>query len=80
MTASAAQTARSLFPGVRPPKPLLPPDAERRLTERQRQVLEALEGLVVRGGLAELTMAEIASFRSVAASRVSASVSSSISG
>jgi AcrR family transcriptional regulator len=45
---------------VRPPKPLLPPESERRLTTRQRQVLDALEALVVRGGLAELTMAEIA--------------------
>jgi AcrR family transcriptional regulator len=45
---------------VRPPKPLLPPDSERRLTGRQRQVLDALEQLVVRGGLADLTMAEIA--------------------
>ena len=60
MTSAAAQPARLRFPGVRPPKPLLPPDAERRLTERQRQVLDALEELVVGGGLADLTMAEIA--------------------
>ena len=60
MTSAAAQPARLRFPGVRPPKPLLPPDAERRLTERQRQLLYALEELVVRGGLADLTMAEIA--------------------
>ncbi len=60
MTSAAAQSARLRFPGVRPPKPLLPPDAERRLTERQRQVLDALEELVVGGGLADLTMAEIA--------------------
>jgi AcrR family transcriptional regulator len=33
---------------------------ERRLTERQRELLDSLENLVVRGGLAELTMAEIA--------------------
>ncbi len=60
MTSAATQSARLRFPGVRPPKPLLPPDAERRLTERQRQVLDALEELVVGGGLADLTMAEIA--------------------
>ena len=60
MTTAAAQSARPRFPGVRPPKPLLPPDSERRLTERQRQVLDALEQLVVRGALADLTMAEIA--------------------
>ncbi len=60
MTSAAPKPARLRFPGVRPPKSLLPPNAERRLTERQRQVLDALEGLVVRGGLAKLTMAEIA--------------------
>ncbi len=60
MTSAATQSARLRFPGVQPPKPLLPPDSERRLTERQRQVLDALEELVVRGGLADLTMAEIA--------------------
>jgi AcrR family transcriptional regulator len=48
------------FPGVRAPKPLLPPETERRLTARQRQVLDQLEELVVADGLAELTMAEIA--------------------
>ena len=60
MTSAATERARLRFPGVRAPKPLLPPHAERRLTERQRQVLDALEELVVSGGLAELTMAEIA--------------------
>ena len=54
------EPARLRFPGVRPPKPLLPPEAEKKLTERQRQLLDVLEDLVVRGGLAELTMAEIA--------------------
>jgi AcrR family transcriptional regulator len=48
------------FPGVRAPKPLLSPDTERRLTARQRQVLDALEQLVVQQGLADRTMAEIA--------------------
>jgi AcrR family transcriptional regulator len=48
------------FPGVRAPRPLLGPAAERRLTPRQREVLDELEGLVVQGGLAGLTMAQIA--------------------
>lgn len=48
------------FPGVRAPSPLLPPEAERRLTSRQRQVLDALEQLVVSEGLADRTMAELA--------------------
>ncbi len=60
MTAPAARHTHARLPGVRAPKPLLPPDAEQRLTERQRQVLDALEELVVRSGLADLTMAEIA--------------------
>jgi AcrR family transcriptional regulator len=51
---------RLRFPGVRAPKPLLAPDTERRLTARQRQLLDELEELVVAKGLAELTMAEIA--------------------
>jgi AcrR family transcriptional regulator len=45
---------------VRGPKPLLPPEAERRLTPRQREVLDELEDLVVRGGFSGLPMAEIA--------------------
>ena len=60
MSAPAAETTHLRFPGVRAPKPLLPADAERRLTERQRQVIDTLEELVAKGGLAELTMAEIA--------------------
>ena len=48
------------FPRVRAPKPLLSPDTERRLTVRQRQLLDELEDLVVAKGLVELTMAEIA--------------------
>ena len=60
MSAPAAEIRRLRFPGVRAPKPLLAADAERRLTGRQRQVLDTLEALVARGGLAELTMAEIA--------------------
>jgi AcrR family transcriptional regulator len=48
------------FPGVRAPKRLLTSEAERKLTERQREVIDALEGLVVASALSELTMAEIA--------------------
>ena len=52
------ETAR--FPGVRPPKPLLSPETERRLTARQRELLDPLEELVTRKGVAERTMAGIA--------------------
>lgn len=48
------------FPGARAPKPLLAPDTERRLTARQRELLDDLEDLVAAEELAELTMAEIA--------------------
>jgi AcrR family transcriptional regulator len=48
------------FPGVRAPEPLLPPETEERLTERQRQLLDELEKLVAAEGLADLTMAQIA--------------------
>lgn len=51
---------RLRFPGVRAPKPLLPPETERRLTARQRQLLDQLEELVAAERLADLTMAEIA--------------------
>ena len=51
---------RVRFPGVRAPKPLLPPENERRLTARQRELLDELEELVAAEGLADLTMAEIA--------------------
>jgi AcrR family transcriptional regulator len=60
MSAPAADARTPRIPGVRAPKPLLPAEAERRLTGRQRQVLDTLEALVAKGGLAELTMAEIA--------------------
>jgi len=55
-----ASTLRVRFPGVRAPKPLLPAEAERRLTARQRELLDALEGHLAGKGLADLTMAEIA--------------------
>ena len=54
------EAARRRFPGVRAPRPLLSLEGEARLTPRQRELLDALEALVVRGGFAELTMAQIA--------------------
>jgi AcrR family transcriptional regulator len=45
---------------VRAPKPLLSPEAERQLSARQLEVLDDLEEKLVRQGLAELTMAELA--------------------
>ena len=51
---------RLRLPGVRAPRPLLDPDVERRLTPRQRGLIDALEELVVSGGLADLTMLQIA--------------------
>ena len=57
-----SQTRESLrIPGVPAPKPLLSPENERRLTDRQRELLDHLEELVTRKGVAERTMAEIAS-------------------
>ncbi len=52
--------ARLRFPGVRAPRPLLDPDTERRLTARQREILDELEKLFRVEGFSELTMAEIA--------------------
>ena len=51
---------RIRLPGVRPPKPLLPLEIERRLTSRQRELLDELESIVVGEGLADVTMAQIA--------------------
>jgi len=45
---------------VRPPRPLLDPASESRLTARQRQVLEELEEILAVDRLGSLTMAEIA--------------------
>jgi AcrR family transcriptional regulator len=60
VTAAEPMRRRGRIPGVRPPRPLLRPESERRLTARQRQVLDELEGRVTGQGFAELTMAEIA--------------------
>jgi AcrR family transcriptional regulator len=45
---------------VRAPRPLLAPEVERALSERQREILDALEALAVQDGFAELTMAQLA--------------------
>ncbi len=51
---------RLRFPGVRAPKPLLDSETERRLSERQREILDDLEKIFSVEGFADLTMAEIA--------------------
>ena len=51
---------RVRLPGVQAPKPVLDAAGERRLTPRQRELLDPLEALVVSGRLADLTMAQIA--------------------
>ena len=61
MTPTARERdARVRFPGVRAPKPLLSPAAERQLSARQLELLDELEEKLVREGLGDLTMAEIA--------------------
>ena len=60
---SAAQPkarVRLRFPGVRAPRPMLPPEVEARLTGRQQEVLDELEALLGDEELAELTMAQLA--------------------
>ena len=47
-------------PAVRAPKRRLSREAEEALTPRQFEVLEDLEAWVLRGGIADVTMAEIA--------------------
>jgi len=48
------------FPGVRAPKPLLSREAEGQLSARQLELLDELEAALLGEGLADLTMAEIA--------------------
>ncbi len=48
------------FPGVRPPQPLLDPEAEKRLTDRQKEILDELETAGAEEGFSSQTMAEIA--------------------
>jgi len=45
---------------ARPPKRLLSRDAEQALTTRQLEILDALEEWVLKGGFADVTMAEVA--------------------
>ena len=59
-TAPTERDGRLRFPGVRAPKPLLSPAAERQLSARQLELLDELEEKLVREGLGDLTMAEIA--------------------
>ncbi len=59
-TVADKSAARLRFPGVRAPKPLLSPEAERKLSPRQLAVLDELEQLAGDDGVADLTMAEIA--------------------
>jgi AcrR family transcriptional regulator len=60
LTSPDSTKERVRFPGVRAPKPLLSVEAERRLTARQRELLDELEKQVAQEGFADLTMAEIA--------------------
>ncbi len=48
------------FPGVRAPQPLLDAEAENRLTERQKEILDELETAGAEEGFSSQTMAEIA--------------------
>jgi len=59
-TRRARPGERVRFPGVQAPKPLLPPETERQLTARQRELLDELEELFSSEGFADLTMAQIA--------------------
>jgi AcrR family transcriptional regulator len=59
-SALSAKRDRMRFPGVRAPRPLLSPDAEHRLSGRQRGLLDELEDRLRSDGLADLTMAELA--------------------
>ncbi|MCP5067928.1 MAG: TetR/AcrR family transcriptional regulator [bacterium] len=58
---ASAPRERLRISGVRAPKPLLSPEAERQLSSRQLELLDELEAQLVKGGLVELTMAQIAS-------------------
>jgi AcrR family transcriptional regulator len=60
VTTASADSGRVRFPGVRAPKRLLSPEAERQLSARQLEVLDELEAKLLQQGLADLTMAEIA--------------------
>jgi len=57
--AAPARPPRAIA-GVHAPRPLLPADVERALSERQREILDALEALAMQDGFAALTMAQLA--------------------
>ena len=57
---AAIRDTRVRFPGVRAPKRLLSHEAELQLSARQLELLDELEAHLMAGGLADLTMAEIA--------------------
>lgn len=59
-SAAAENTERVRFPGVRGPKPLLSPSAESELSRRQLALLDELEERLKEGGVADLTMAQLA--------------------
>jgi AcrR family transcriptional regulator len=59
-TSPGSKDGRLRFPGVRAPKPLLSAETERQLGARQLELLDELEEKLLREGLADLTMAEIA--------------------
>ena len=48
---SAPASARKAFAGVRRPRPLLPAEAERELTDRQREILDWIKGFISEQGL-----------------------------
>jgi len=58
--ATARRPAPRAIARVPAPQPLLPPEVERGLSDRQREILDALEALAVQDGFAELTMAQLA--------------------
>ena len=60
MTQPEAIPEHRKFAGVRAPLPLLPAEAERKLTARQREILDQLESLNLRAGFGDLTMAQLA--------------------
>jgi AcrR family transcriptional regulator len=57
--APARRPARALA-RVPAPQPLLAPEVERALSDRQREILDALEALAMQDGFAELPMAQLA--------------------
>jgi AcrR family transcriptional regulator len=61
MSAPSAPARRpAAIAHVRAPRPLLPAEDERALSDRQREILDALEALAMQDGFAALTMAQLA--------------------